>query len=163
MTLFSTSEHDCDYGCTGTLVIEDFPLNTPSWDIPSLVKLWAEADVRGENKLLPGAPGMRPYPTRLTESTHELAFFIFGDTALDGTFIANGWEGLQDHLDALWTNVFAPVTTGTGTRTATLTLPSGDVRTAEVQFEPLTFAGDVYDARHVEAVITMIIPAGRFA
>lgn len=157
------ADNVCEYGCTGTLEIEDFLLNTPAWDIPSLVRLWAEADVRGENKLLPGAPGLRSYPTRLTQSEHDLAFFIFGDTALDGSAIADAWEGLQDHLDALWTNVFAPVTTGTGTRSATLTMPDGSERLAEVQFEPLTFAGDVYDARQVEAVIHMIIPSGRFA
>lgn len=155
---------DCgDYGCTGTLTVDGFSLNTPAWDIPSLVRLWAEASIRGENKLLPGAPGRRSYPKRLDQSEIDLPFVIHGDTDLTGAPIANAFLGLQAHLDSLWSNVFTPVTIGRGVRSAVLTLPSGTVRTAHVQFEPLRLAEDVYDARFVEAVIHMTILEGRFS
>lgn len=159
---FSTSDRDCDYGCTGTLTIDGYPLNTPAWDIPNLVRLWAEASVRGENKLLPGAPGRRSYPTRLDQTEHDLAFFIYGNTDLDGSLNTEPWVGLQTHLDDLWSNVFAPVTVGRGVRVGVLTLPSGTVRTAHVQIEPLHFANDVEDASFVETTIHLTVVEGRF-
>jgi hypothetical protein len=156
------TDRACEYGCSGILTIGGYPLNTPSWDAPSLSRLWAEASIRGENKLLPGAQGRRSYPTRLDQSEHDLAFFIYGNTDLDGTLIDNAWQGLQAHLDALWSNVFAPVTVGRGVRAATLTMPSGVTRVANVQVEPLHFANDVYDASFVEATIHLTIVDGRF-
>ena len=156
------SDRSCDYGCTGILTINDLALNTPAWDAPSLVKLWAEANIRGDNLLLPGAQGQRSYPTRLDQSEYDLAFFIYGNTDQDGTVIADAWQGLQQHLDTLWSNVFAPVTTGRGVRAATLTMPDASVRTADVQVEPLHFAEDIYDANFVECTIHMIVVGGRF-
>lgn len=161
MTL-DVSDRACEYGCTGLLTIDEFPLNTPAWDIPSLVRLWAEAAVRGQNLLLPGAQGQRSYPTRLDQSEYDLAFFIYGNTAEDGSLIADPWQGLQDHLDTLWSNVFSPVTTGRGVRPATLTMPDASVRTANVQIEPLHLAGDVYDANFVECTIHLTVVGGRF-
>lgn len=152
----------CEFGCTGTLTIDGYSLNTYAWDAPNLVRLWAEADVRGENKLLPGAPGRRGYPTRLEQASFDLPFWITGTVDPANTPYALPWSGLESNLNLLWGNVFQPVTTGRGVRAAVLTLPSGTVRTASVQVEPLTFPDDVWDAFNVAAVIHLTVVTGRF-
>lgn len=153
----------CDFGCTGTLNIGGIAMNCPAWDLPNLVKLWAEHAIRGENKLLPGAPGVRSYPTRLDVTEHDLAFFLTGTVDAFGAAHSDPWVGLQANLDLLWAFVFQPVTVGRGDRPAALTLPSGTVRLAQVQVEPIRFPNDVEDATFVEATIHLTIIGGRFA
>lgn len=156
----------CQWGCQGTLAISGVALNGPAWDVPNLVKLWAEADVRGENKVIPGMlTGVRGNPRRLTATEFDLAFVIRGDVlGPAGTVVAadSTWGGLEANLAYLWTNVFAPVTTGRGVRSALLTLPSGTIRTADVQVEPLHFVNDPADPAFVESTIHLTVVSGRF-
>jgi len=154
----------CQWGCTGTLAIDGMPLNSPAWDVPNLTRLWMESDARGDNKALPGLMvGTRGNPRRVEVTEFDLAFAITGAVDETGVPHTTGWIGLQQNLDALWAGVFAPVTTGRGMRAATLTLPSGTVRTASVQVEPLTFPNDIDDPDFVEAVIHLTVLSGRFA
>lgn len=154
----------CDYGCTGILTVDGLALNTPAWDVPSLVRLWMEASERGDNKALAGvAAGQRGNPRRLDVAEFDLAFAITGDATSAGVANLDPWLGLQTNLDALYTAVFAPVTTGRGTRAATLTMPSGATRTADIQIDPLSFPNDIDDPSFVEAVIHMTVMSGRFA
>lgn len=154
----------CDYGCTGTLTIDGVLLNTPAWDIPNLARLWIEAAVRGDNRALAGvAAGRRGNPRRYDVTEFDLAFAITGVVNEAGTPYLNEWVGVQTNLATLWTGVFQPVTTGRGTRAATLVLPSGTSRVADVQVEPLTFPNDINDPAFVEAVIHLTVTSGRFA
>lgn len=153
----------CDFGCLGTLTIDGFALNGPAWDIPNPMKLLAEASLRGENTTLPGAAGRRGNPRRLDQSEHDLAFLITGEADSTGTPHADPWFGLEANLDTLWTNVFAPVASGRGTRAAVFTTVAGSVRTATVQVEPLHLPNDIDDPTLVEAVLHLTILTGRFA
>lgn len=153
----------CDYGCTGLLTIGGQVLNTPAFDVPNLVHLWTEGVYRGDNRLVPAlAGGRRGNPLRLDAAEFDLAFAITGSATVAGVANTNEWVGLQANLDLLWTNVFAPVTTGRGTRVATITMPSGAVRTADVQVDPLHFANDIDDPGFVESTIHLTVVSGRF-
>lgn len=154
----------CTYGCSGTLTVGGVLLNTPAWDVPSLTRLWIEAEVRGDNRALAGvAAGRRGNPRRYEVTEFDLAFAITGSVNSAGTPYMNDWIGLQTNLATLWSGVFSPVTTGRGTRAATLVLPSGTVRTADVQIAPLTFPNDIDDPTFVEAVIHLTVTSGRFS
>jgi hypothetical protein len=64
------------------LEIDGVPLSTPAWETTDASDLWGSANVRGEDLIIPGAAGVRPYPRRptVTPATVELA--VVGDTAL---------------------------------------------------------------------------------
>lgn len=159
-----TSLTNCEFGCTGTLTIDGYSLNSYAWDLPNLVKLWAEASVRGENRKMPGASGVRSNPTRLDEYDVSLPFWITGLVAPNGTpYVVTPWAGLETNLNLLWLNVFQPVTTGRGDRAGVLTLPSGTVRTARVQIDPIEFPQEPYDAYSVECTVNLKVVSGRFA
>jgi len=152
----------CDVGCLGTLTIGGYPLNTPAWDVPNPMRLIHDAAVRGENVVLPGAPGVRGNPRRLDAAEFELAMFITGAVDAAGVLATNPWLTLENNLAALWANVFAPVSTGRGTRAATLVSASGLTYTATVTMLPLTFPNDFEDPYYVEATIHLIVTSGRF-
>lgn len=155
---------DCNYGCTGELKIGPFGilLNTPAWDVPNLVRLWSEATVRGENLVLPNGRGRRGNPQRVDQTEFDLPFVINGITNQYGKYYEDPWVGLESNLNVLWDYAFKPVSTGRGTRHADLTLPSGTVRAAEVQLDPLRFPNDIDNPGYVEAVIHMTVVTGRF-
>lgn len=152
----------CCYGPTGILTIGATALNGPAWDIPNLARLWAEAAVRGENRKLPTVPGVRGYPTRVDETSFDLAIFISGDVDALGNPFSDPWVGLEANIDTLWAGVFAPVTIGPGTQSASLSMPDGSIRTAQVQVGPLQLAGDVDDPSVVAATFQLAVVSGRF-
>lgn len=152
----------CCYGPTGTLTIGATALNGPAWDIPNLARLWAEAAVRGENRKLPTVPGVRGYPTRLDETPFELTIFITGDVDPLGDPFSDPWLGLEANIDTLWAGAFAPVSIDRGIQTATLSMPDGTTRTADVQVGALQLGGDVDDPSFVEATFELMVVSGRF-
>lgn len=156
----------CDYGYQGVLSINAIPLAGPAWDIPLLMPLWMEFEVRGDNLVLPGAQGRRSFPRRLDEATHTLNLWVNGYANQAGTLYtadqANSGYGLAANLAYLWTNVFAPVVVGDGVLPATLTMPTGaTTRVADVQVTPLRMVGNA-DTREQLFTFTLTIPAGRF-
>jgi hypothetical protein len=154
---------EIEYGCTGRLTINSVPMFSPAWVAPHLSKLWYDVAVRGESTLLPGASGRRSNPTRVDETEHQLPFFINGVVDQTGATYPQAWEGLRLNLDYLWTNVFSPVTTGRGTRSASYLTPGGVTLTADVRVEPFIPAEEITDPTYVSGTFTLIIPAGRFA
>lgn len=153
----------CDYGCTtGKLTVDGFDLASPAWDIPDLTVLWYAHSVRGENLLLPSAPGQRGYPKRVDAGVYSMTLFVTGSADMFGTAFPDPWHGLRNNLDVLWTNVFSPAVSATGTRPCTLEVPGGANRTADVQFLPLESAGDIDDPTFVAFTMNLTIPAGRF-
>lgn len=154
---------ELEWGCTGRLTVNSVDLWGPAWVAPSLTRLWFDFEERGESVLLPGAPGRRSNPTRYDEVEVLLPFFLNGVEDHLGAPYASAWQGLADNLDYLYTNVFAPVTTGRGTVAASLESPDGlSTKTADVRMLPLQVAEEIEDPTYVAGVITLIIPAGRF-
>lgn len=152
-----------DVGCTGTLTISGVSLNRLAWDIPNLTSLWYQHAVRGQSKTMTGLLGRRSFPVRVDEAVHDLYFVVNGDFDQAGAATADPLVGLQANLDYLWTNVLQPITSGDGTRPATLLMPSGATRSADVRTSPLVPVGeDVTDTRFAEFTLTVTIPGGRF-
>jgi hypothetical protein len=86
------------------LELAGVPLSTPGWEMTDASDLWASAEVRGGDLVIPGATGVRPYRRRptVTKATVELA--VFGDTSWDGTAYPSVRAGLATncrHLEAL--------------------------------------------------------------
>lgn len=144
---------------SGTLEIGGVSMHTDSWDATDLMDLWGEADQRGSDRLIPGAAGVLPRRRRRTVSGRQIPMVFQADT----------FAALATAVDLFLSTVVAPTNTGDGTRAATLTMPNGDVRTADVHVTGLQLGqrGSGHGARGhvaaVRAVLVLSIPAGRFA
>lgn len=161
------------YSCDGSLTIDGISMNRPAWAIQGdetgqggFVRLWSWFDVRGDDRLIPGANGMRPYRRRITPTRHDLRILITGDVDENGVANANALIGLEENISYLTTNVTLPVASATGTRAAVLAMPSGSTRTADIHVLGLDIEGVYVDeARHTvaEGRLLISIPGGRLA
>lgn len=155
-----------NYGCMGTLTIGSTSMNCPAWDLSDLSPLWIDNQQRGQDRLLPGVAGVIPYRRRLTVSEHVLEMVIVGDTTPGGAAIADAWEGLQANVEILRANVVDPTNVGDGTRAATLTMPNGTTRTANIHVLGMRVAkieGAEGAYSMMNGALTISIPTGRFA
>jgi hypothetical protein len=156
-----------NYGCAGTLTIGTVLLNCPAWDIPDLSPLWIEAAQRGRDRIIPGVAGVLAYRRRLDVTTHALRILISGDVEPDGTPYADAVIGLELNVELLRSSVVDPTNVGDGTRAATLTMPSGATRTADVHVTGLRVSSTRADPHHRHALLVgalqVSIPTGRFA
>lgn len=107
------------------LEIDGVPLSTPAWETTDASDLWGSANVRGEDLIIPGAAGVRPYPRRptVTPATVELA--VVGDTAPDGTALAEPRAGLAANCALLEALVGPNGVDADGTRLAVLHYAAG--------------------------------------
>jgi hypothetical protein len=154
------------YGRTGTLTINSIVLNSRAWDIPDLTALWADMDVDGDDVSLPGADGVVPHQRFLSAMRVPLPMVISGDCDPAGVDYANAWVGLETNLATLKSGLLLPTGTGDGTLPATLTMPSGATRTADVHVLGLRHGasqGTVTLHARMRAVLQLSIPAGQFA
>ena len=138
------------------LEINSVPLATPAWRILDLSRLYG-LDVRGSDRLLPTAAGVRPLRRRITIRTVGLPLLVLGATDHEGTPNANLYEGLDDNIDYLMTNVIEPAATVAGTRAAVWHRANGNV-TADVHVEGLQ--PDTWGRGWVRFVLELSIPAG---
>lgn len=149
----------------GDLTIASVAMNCAAWKLvgDSLLRLWLPADQRGEDRLIPGAAGVKALQRRDTVTTVSLDLLVSGladrnGVAATGTYVAQ----LYTNLAYLRDNVVAPTGTGDGTRSATLTLPSGSTLTEPVHVVGLKTGDMALDGRWVKAVLELSIPSGRF-
>lgn len=154
-----------DYACQGSLEIDGVSMNTPAWSVVDISPLWAAFDTRGQNRLIPGLQGVLAYRKRITERDHGLAIIITGDVDEEGDPHADPVSGLEDNLDTLMA-VLQP--DSNATKAATLYLPSGATKTAEIQvegFEVIRSEIDIVDQQYalLEGIINITIPQGVFA
>lgn len=140
------------------LEIDGVPLATFAWKVVDLSPLWEGPDVRGGDRLIPGAAGVRAYPRRATVSQRSLPMLVFGAVDQDGAPYPDPREGLETNFEYLRTNVADPTNLGAGTRVAVLHLPSGATRTADVHVEALR-PGPLGPSS-MRAVLTLSIPGG---
>lgn len=151
---------------TGELVIDDISMHGPAWNILDLRDLWMPASIRGSDTIIPGAIGVLAHRRRVTVTRHTLPMALTGECDKDG-IPAPGigdpvdlLKQLQDNIDYLRENVVDPTNVGNGTRAATLTMPDGSERTADIHVEGLTIVSAV---QHVLATtLNISIPAGLF-
>jgi len=134
-------------------------LRTPAWAILEMSDLLNE-QMRGDNALIPHAPGMKPYARILDQGTYVMPFEVVGDCDQNATATAGSpLAQLQANWHWLLTHVHGPVDGVTKTRTVKLVNYDGTTKTAQAQFR-LTIVkqrGTVYDV-----VLDVTVPAGRF-
>jgi hypothetical protein len=130
-----------------------------------LIPLWTDFDVRGQDRILPSATGVIAYPRRMTVTRHDLRLLVVGDI-IGSTSVpeTDTDEGLEVNLEYLRANVFAPVVSATGTRAATIGMPSGATRSANIHV--LGVKTQSYGFGECGAIwvgtLQISIPAGRF-
>jgi hypothetical protein len=108
------------------LEIDGYPLATPAVRVTNLSVLWEPGDVRGEDRLIPGAAGVVAYPRRPTVTRKVLELLVFGDRDDEGVPHADTRQGLYDNVKKLNQMVTGPVSaSGDGTRDIVLHLPDG--------------------------------------
>jgi len=152
-----------EYGCLGTLTVDGFSLNTPAWDMYGFQPLWSEVALRGDEVILPTAPGVRSYPSRLDQIDFEMTLYVNGEVDANGVEYPDYWMGLYTNLRTLRANAFGPVTTGRGTRAAVLTLPDGlTTMTADIKFDTLRQVNEIETPSFAVFRTTLTIPAGEF-
>lgn len=163
-----------NYGIEGSLSIDGVNMNRPAWAVlgdekgtGGLVPLWADFDVRGEDRLLPSVAGVIAYPRRLTVTRYDLRLLVVGDVDSAGSPTADSVIGLQNNIEYIRANVLAPVVSSTGTRAGVLTLPSAATRSATIHVlgvvtQSYGFASGCSGAIWI-GTLQISIPAGRFA
>lgn len=152
---------------SGELVIGTINMHCAAWNMLDLRDLWMPGSIRGTDTIIPGALGVLAHRRRLTVTRHTLPMAITGECDKDGIPApgigspADLLKQLQDNIDYLRANVLDPTNLTDGTRSATLTMPDGDVRTANIHVEGLTVVSAV---QHVLATtLNISIPTGVFA
>lgn len=147
----------------GNLRIGGQYLNTPGYKVLNLHEMWAPAPQRGQDRIVPGSNGVRPFRRRDTVATYDLQMFIIGAVYSTGSpYGISVFEGLQANVANLIATFVTPTGTGDGTRTAILTLPDGTTRTKQVHVTGLEFGEASKDGAWLRAVMSISSPTGRF-
>lgn len=159
----------------GTLEIDSFDMQNVfgAWGIVGdeqgrggLVHLWDKFDVRGEDRILPGAPGYLAYPRRITVTRQDLRLLVTGDVdGVTGITNTDPIAGLAINTEYIRVGVLAPVASATGLRSALLTVPGMADRTALIhvlgtvtQSYQLGMCGSL-----AVKTLQLSIPGGRFS
>ncbi len=120
---------------TEYLSIAGIALATPAFRGVDLSDLLRPADQRGGDRVIPHG-GVVSKPRRRTVSKRSLPMVINGNLDQDGVAIANYRIGVDTHIAYLIANIVEPITTGTGTRSATLVLAAASY-TRDIHVEAL--------------------------
>lgn len=151
----------------GNLSIDDTPMRTHAWYVLDLRPLWMPSAIRGSDKVLPGATGVRAYPRRKTITEVTLSLIITGEADRNGIPPAIGVPGatvayfaqLEANIAYLRANVIDPnFDNARGTRAITLTMPSGGTRTGDVHIVGMTATSSVLHTMSCD--LTISIPGG---
>lgn len=153
----------------GNLTLNGIPMKTRAWTCPDLTPLWLPATLRGEDRLLPFVDGVVPYKRRRTVTQYALDFRIAGISDQAGNLPTGGqgngpeeFAQLESNLDYLRQNVLDPEASpnADGTIPGVLTMPSGEVRTANVHV--LGFSVSTRVAHVLQGVLDLSVPQGSF-
>lgn len=147
--------------CTaGRLTVNSLLLATPAYLCTDLSDLWVPSSpLRGQNVLIPGAIGRLATPRRRDEVHHSLPMVISGVVDDVGAEYTDPWAGLEANLADLETALDPPAPP-TATVAASLTMPSGAVRTASVQVDGIKVG--IHVGPVFRCTLELTIPAGRF-
>lgn len=143
------------------LVVNSVPLDTHAWRCLSYGDLFNGPQVRGEDRILDGAPGRRAHPRYVDASTVSLSLHVFGHKDQDGGPIANPLEGLLAHSAYLRANLGLGKTTGDGTVVATFNRGSLTDWTADVTVLAIADWQNI-GGREATCRIDLSIPEGEF-
>lgn len=145
------------------LEIDGVPLSTPAWEHTNIHTLYSGAEVRGENRVLPGASGRRALPWRADETMRTLTLAIFGTYSWDGTPNEDPVAGLWANVAHLQAFVVDNPLTADSTRLATLKRPGATDQTCIIQVRGFEVDDDPYSPSDIAASIDIALLSGRFA
>ena len=146
----------------GALTIGGVAMFCPAWKVINLQDLWAAAEQRGRDVVIPGTSGVRPRRRRDTVTERTLRMLIVGDVDRTGAASSTLLTGIYTNIAYLRDNVVAPTGTTDGTRSAVLTVPGGSTITEPVHVTGLEVSDLREDGAWVKAVLELSIPSGRF-
>lgn len=144
---------------TEYISIAGVPLATPAWIHTNLFEFWSGLSTRGQDRVIPGAAGVLPYPRRPTITPRTIELVIFGDVNWEGTPQTDTRAGLWANVDHLRTNVTDPLVVGDGTRELILYRPDGSAVSCSVQVEGFELGGGL-GPDHTLATIDVTIVEG---
>lgn len=149
----------------GKLTINGVDMHTPAWNVLDPTVLYQPTDFVGENLRIPGAHGRRAYPLWIDQGHFLLPMLISGEVDQSGNLYATTYLGAQTNLDYLNANVTTPPAAPTATQAATLLMPDGSTRNANVQVFPIRPENLYLTKTLFRATLELIIPdaAGCFA
>lgn len=131
-----------------------------AWEWLDLSPIWQGPDKRGSDRLVPGVAGVVPYRRRPTVSVRELQGYVHGFKDYNGGVFADVRVGLEANVAFLQDNIEADPG-GDGTRVATLHLPSGATKSADVHVLALRLSA--FGPTSARAVLVLSIPTGSLA
>lgn len=109
----------------GELRVSGSTMHTPAYAPVDLTELWEGPDQRGDDLMIPGAPGVLPMPRRADVSERRVHMVIDGSVAYTGAVWSNEREGLRRNVARIRSIASDPTGVGDGTRAITLTSPDG--------------------------------------
>lgn len=143
------------------LDIDGVPFDTPAWTTQQMDDLWSTPAVRGGDRILPGAAGVRALPRRPTVTGATVEVAVVGDLTWEGDPYDDPSAGLALNCAHL-AELTLPAGTPSGTRTATLHMRTGVAdRTGPVHVEQVRFARD--GAYLAVAQFSLSLPMGALA
>lgn len=145
------------------LEIDGVPLSTPAWEHLNIQALYSGANVRGENRLLPGAAGRRALPWRPDETMRTITLAIFGTQSWDGSINADPVAGLWENVAHLQSFVVDNPLNDGSTRTATIKRAGATDLTATIQVRAFEIDDEPYSPAAVAATMEIALMSGAFA
>lgn len=139
-----------------------------AWNVLDCAVLDNDAPKRGGSGIvIPGIDGLDALPTHPTGVSYSLPMVITGDVDPAGVRPgANSRAEREAQLDTtlkyLKAQLTATAASADGTRPARLTLRNGDVRTANIHCNGITFVSDLTDGANRSYTFDIDIPTGRF-
>lgn len=140
------------------LIVSGITLANSAFFGTDLSDLRRPADQRGRDRVIPHGSVLAK-PRRRTASKRSLPMVIFGNIDQAGNPLSDYQAGMDAHLAYLNTNVVAPISTGDGTRSASLVL-ANSTRNANIHVEGLEIGRRVGPTAWVTLHIS--IPGGEF-
>ncbi len=126
----------------GGLVLGSVDMLTSAWSVTTLRDLWTASAFRGVSVVVPYVDGGVLRRRRLTLSTYVLRLGIIGGYDHFGNRLGDEKQGLEDNVAYLEENVANGLLI-----TGSLTMPSGEVRTANLVAGPLRLGQGLDDVQ----------------
>lgn len=143
---------------TEYLSIDGIPLAVEgAWEWLDLSPLWQMADRRGRDRVIPGGTNVVAYQRRPTVSERAIEGYIYGFKDVNGNAFADVRVGLEANVSFLQEEI-EENPGGDGTRVASLHMPSGAVRTADIHVVGLRLGA--FGPTAARAVWLLSIPTG---
>jgi len=123
---------------SGTLIINSIPLESEAWTVMnSYTPLWTVGKfIESTVEHISGQQGSVMFAPEIDGMTFDLQFVVIGECNGSGLLYSDPWEGLESNIDFLRTAFLDPIPSNNGLQPATLVMPSGAEREANVLVRP---------------------------